>query len=169
MSNSLKSALALSGCVLMSMLFMGAYGPTAATINCGGRTFIDDGTYTMLRCYTDSGKNCSFRKDTAGATGAFAGPFSIYCIEADVNTTGGTWALAQSDNDVGVNTTTALTTPVYCGGNATGATGDTSAIQTTALQSFFARSGDCSVASGKFLSTQNIGAASFGVFTVWVK
>lgn len=90
---------------------------TVTTITVGGKVFTDLTNLKILHCFTSStGGNGTFRLNgTSVGYQAGANGFQIQAVRAFTATSGidSSGQLLYSDNDVGFNSTTAFTNPVY--------------------------------------------------------
>lgn len=105
---------------------------TVETLTVGGFTFVSPRTSGLLVLYgkVHTNTNTTFRKIASGVTSGYAvttgKTLTIYALKG-INgaTSAQNMELAQSDNDVGLDSATALTNPVYLGGG----TGDNGSLQ----------------------------------------
>jgi len=97
--------------------------PTRPSLTIANRTFTDVKNLKRLICYASGTNNGSFRlpEAAAGYTPSGALRFQVLAIEYwsfQVAALGEVALLAYSDNDCTIDAATALTNPVYPGGNA---------------------------------------------------
>lgn len=91
------------------------------TVTVGGRVFTDTTNLIMLVCANQNTNGCTFRKP-GSSTGYLVPVGKTFKAQAlQLNVTVGAsnslMSVGYADNDVGVNTSTAPTNPVYAAGN----------------------------------------------------
>lgn len=129
------------------------------TLTVGGRVFTDLQNLIILKGYAQLSQNATLRNftGTAGYQVTAGKTLQIQAVEWQTNsyfTTGHSVFVLQTDNDVGLNTATAFTNPVYPFGNSTDTFGglnvcnDTGTIRSQKVYRF-------NVAAGKYVSMVN--------------
>lgn len=134
--------------------------PQIPSLTVAGRVFTDLVNLKQLRFSTASGGNFSATARLPSASSGYQVPvgktFKVvavqYFIESAAAAGGSkTVAIAQSDNDVGLNSATALSNAVYPGG----ALGNAFLNAISTLQNNWEAVVDFSVAASKYISVEN--------------
>lgn len=95
-----------------------SYIPTQETITVGGKVFTDLENLIQLHGILVSGGSCTLRKadSSSGYLPSGSNNFQVHAIQLFIAACG-EFVLLYSDNDMGVDTSTAPTNPVYPGGS----------------------------------------------------
>lgn len=140
-------------------------GGVQPTITVGGRVFTDLARLKILRCFASSdgsNNNCTFR-DTAAPAGGYVVPASktlrvqAYRMTTMIAGAGVFASLMYSNNDVGANSATAPTSPVYLmGGTITASSIVGSALAGGVVEGLL----NFTVPTTKFVTTLSQGSVS---------
>lgn len=150
------------------------YPSAVSSLIVGGRVFTEVDQLINLVGYQSGATNirATFRKTngSAGYEVPVGKSFRVMAWEynnQDQNVADGL-ALCYTDNDVGINTSTAFTNPVWLGGDASAAAVSTRGVQKPALQN---QSGaiEFLVPAGKFISMQGAATAEVRWVRLWGK
>lgn len=142
---------------------------TIPTLEIGGRVFTDLTTLIRLSGFTNTNDNCTLRKSNGSAGYQVTGGTTL-TIKAVKQTTRSALAgarlsilLAQSDNDAGVDSATALTNPVYEIGSGT----YFPYVASDTLSPYWECDSDFSIAATKYVSAVRQAAGAVNIFTVY--